>query len=147
MIEPRHQCVGNDGDTTELSLQDELTDINLNENINTYNDTNDLNSRHVSLKSPPAKRAKSSISFLGVNYEDEACAICFKLLRKISEIEKDTKGLKMEIEKLKKSPHILPEHKQSLTEEHVKDKRTYACTASVAITSNKDDGATSRKLG
>ncbi|VDM06409.1 unnamed protein product [Schistocephalus solidus] len=146
-IEPRHQFSGSDGDTTELSPHDEVADLNFNEDINTNHNTNDLNSRHVSLKSPPAKRVKSLISFLDVNYEDEACAICFKLLQKISEIEKDMKELIMEIEKLKKPPHILPEPKQSLTGEHERDKRTYVCTASVAITSNKDDGATSTKLG
>ncbi|VDM05442.1 unnamed protein product [Schistocephalus solidus] len=102
---------------------------------------------HVFLKSPPAKRAKSLVSFLDVNYEDEAAAISFHLLQKITEIEKDTKRLKMEIEKLKKHPQIYPEHKHSLTGEHKRDKRTYARTASVAITSNKDDGATSTKLG
>ncbi|VDM05890.1 unnamed protein product [Schistocephalus solidus] len=145
-FKPGHQHAGNDGNTTELSPHDKLADLIFNDGININHNTNDLISGHVSLKSPPAKRAKSLVSFLDVNYEDEACATCFKLLQKISEIEKDMQGLKMEIEKLKKLPHNLPEKKQSLTMEHEGDKCTYAGTASAAITSNKEDDASSTEL-
>ncbi|VDL86852.1 unnamed protein product [Schistocephalus solidus] len=145
-FEPGHQRAGNDSDTTELLPHGKLADLIFNAGININHNTNDLISGHVSLKSPPAKRAKSLVSFFDVNYEDEACVTCFKLLQKISEIGEDMQRLKMEIEKLKKLPHNLPEKKQSLTMEHEIDKCTYAGTASVAITSNKEDDATSTEL-
>ncbi|VDM04062.1 unnamed protein product [Schistocephalus solidus] len=85
--------------------------------------------------------------FVDVNYEGKECATCFKLLQQISEIERDMQRLKMEIEKLKKLPLILPEDEHSVTMEHKGGKRTYGYIASSAITYNKEDDTASTELG
>ncbi|VDL97498.1 unnamed protein product [Schistocephalus solidus] len=98
-------------------------------------------------KSDKSTRAKSLLSLLDVNYEDEACTTCSKLLQNVFEIEKDMKGLIMKVDNSKKLLRFLPEVDELAITETEQDKRIYDHTASSVVTTNEDEDGVFTWLG
>nr|VZI36003.1 unnamed protein product [Spirometra erinaceieuropaei] len=68
---------------------------------------------------------------MDAKYEDEACTTCFGLLQKFAEMEKEIKGLKVEMEKLRNLPRYSSKENES--------ERTYANAVSSAVSTDKKE--------
>ncbi|BHF67165.1 COP9 signalosome complex subunit 4 [Sparganum proliferum] len=75
---------------------------------------------------------------MDIKYEDEACATCFGLLQKFAELEKEIKGLKVEMEKLRNLPRYSSKENES--------ERTYSSTASSAVLTEEKENSRSLEL-
>ncbi|BHF58028.1 hypothetical protein SprV_0100097700 [Sparganum proliferum] len=75
---------------------------------------------------------------MDIKYEDEACTTCFGLLQKFAEIEKEIKGLKVEMEKLRNHPRYSSKENDS--------ERTYANMASSAVSTEEKENSRSLEL-
>ncbi len=97
-------------------------------------------------QSPPAKRSKSFPNLVDVTYEDETCMTCINLFNKFLDMQKDIDGLKAEIEKLKKRPSSLPKEKKLEAIGAANIQNTFATTASLGATSNRESGSASTRV-